>query len=149
MTRFSSWVLVGLVLWLLKSLIHGPGRGMSLVPADHFPNTLAILPLITAGMFITGLSTLTSRPRWAAWLLGGGLLLRMAQEILFSPLRLIVSEVFGTPSNPAFLTPFGLGFVGVVMLYYLVSFIAPALIFLETVRKLRHPGSDPLPPTAS
>lgn len=133
-SRVRVPVVVISLVWLFFAIIHGPGRGMSAVPPDlPMIDMLGYLQVLTGVLLCSGLLLLNPFPKLALNLLGLGLVGRASIEVLFSSVRNFIHAV-----AHQFLTNESvLIWVGLLSLFYLATWIFPALIFLERIRKFR------------
>jgi hypothetical protein len=112
-------------LFLLNFLTHGPGRGVSLIPAEDWQ--FALIKLLSLVCFLVG-SILFSRNALTAFiLLAAGLLARSILELKYS-----VGKLWFTDSgwNNHAETP-------MVIAFYIASFVLPALLTIDCFRNMR------------
>lgn len=115
-------VLLGSGILLFHALIHGPGRGMTLIAAnDHLH---AGIRLLSYGAFLLGSSLCVRRPRMAAVVLLVGLVARAELELTHSVAKL----VFGTRGGPPPAE------FAAVFAFYLLSWVLPTLLAIDCYR---------------
>lgn len=120
-------LLVGLSsgILLMEALIHGPGRGLSLIPEDDL--LYGIIRILTFGLFLAGAILSGRRHLLAAIILCGGLLARATLELKYSSGRLWFDHLAeATPAETL-----------LVLIYYLFSFVLPALLAIDCFRIVR------------
>ncbi|MCW1887186.1 hypothetical protein OKA04_20780 [Luteolibacter flavescens] len=121
MLRYLAMAGSGLLLTI--SVAHGPGRGLSLVEAGN--TGLGLLVTATYALILCGATIITRAPRSGMIFLLLGLVARCAME-----LKLSWARVWWDSEKIPELT-------GAIALLYLLDFIAPALLALDSRHLLR------------
>lgn len=118
-------VLLGSGILLFNALIHGSGRGLTLIAAnDHLHGGIRLLAY---GAFHLGSILCAKRPRTAAIILFVGLVARAELELTHS----MAKQAFGTRGVPPPAE------VVAVLGFYLFSWVLPALLAIDCCRNGR------------
>jgi hypothetical protein len=123
--------IAGSGLFLLGSLIHGPGRGLSLARAGEAG--LGLLVTITYTLIFCGALTLARSPRAGAIILLTGLIARCFLES-----RLSLAQEWWHSAKSA-------SWTGAIAIAYLLNFIAPALLMVDSRHLLWRRRTRPIP----
>ena len=113
---------------LFFALIHGPGRGLTIIPGDD-PDAISwdILRISVYVSFLAGAIQSSRSPQLAATLLFAGLVGRCVLEFRFS----LVKPLLEKDASPELIESLLIGG------FYLISFVIPATLFLDCLHELR------------
>lgn len=115
---------------MIDALIYGPGRGNCIIPGDDPLGTFwNLLRMVNYALFFAGAIESVRSPGRACLLLFIGLMGRVVLEYRFS---LAVSRFDdGYSPNPTELF--------LILGFYLISFVFPAMLFLDCLRAWQKP----------
>lgn len=118
-------VILGSVLMLPVAIIYGPGRALTIIPADHEQAHLLYLTRIAEYVFFLLGAIASAKSSRGAWVfLFCGLLGRTYMEVSFSFATWAIITI----------KLLDLGRVIWILIFYVLTFILPALLFLDSLR---------------
>jgi hypothetical protein len=121
-------VIVGSSILLLYSVVYGPGRGPTLIPADHeHAQSLYFLRITVYALFLVGASASGMRSFLPSVFLAVGLVGRGILETTISVGREWIAHSDSVTTGESVF----------VLVFYLLSFALPALLCLDSLREWR------------